>query len=57
MYIFKYVKYEQNKYDLSDVTFEVINDVTVHELMGEFKKFLLAVGFQPGSIDEYIQNE
>lgn len=57
MYIFKYVKYEQNKYDLSDVTFEVINDVTVHELMGEFKKFLLAVGFQPGSIDEYIQKE
>ncbi len=27
------------------------------EVMQEFRHFLLAIGFQPGSIDEYIEAE
>lgn len=57
MYIFKHVKDKDNKYDLSDITFEVEGNLTLSEIITEFRSFLLASGYQPGSIDEYIKGE
>lgn len=39
----------------TEITFKLNNDSGIHEVMQEFRRFLLAVSFTPGTVDQYIE--
>ncbi len=41
----------------NNIVYTVHNDASIHQVMQDFRRFLLAVSFQPGSIDQYIEAE
>lgn len=41
----------------SSVTYTVHNDGGIHDVMQELRRFLLAVGYHPETIDQYIEAE
>lgn len=41
----------------ASVTVTLYNDIGIHEVMQEFRRFLLAVSFHPETIDNYIEAE
>lgn len=41
----------------TEITYIIHDDADLHAVMTEFRRFLLAASFQPGSIDEYIKAE
>lgn len=57
MIVFKHERTSfTNDPDVS-IEFTLHQDEDIHKIMQEFRRFLLAVSFQPGSIDEYIIGE
>jgi hypothetical protein len=42
---------------LSEISYCMYTEGNLYDVMQEFRRFLLAVSFQPGSIDEYIKAE
>lgn len=57
MYIFKHIRNPDNKYDLSNITFEVEGELALDELEPQIKSFLLACGFHPDSVMELFGEE
>lgn len=41
----------------ASVTVTLYNDGSIHDVMQEFRRFLLAVSFQPETVDKYIEAE
>lgn len=41
----------------SSVSMVLHNDASLNDVVQEFRKFLLAVGFHPSSVDNYIEAE
>lgn len=41
----------------SSVSYTIYDEGDLHEVMQEFRKFLLAAGFHPGSVDKYVEAE
>ena len=39
------------------ITFSLYEDLNLHDLILEFRYFLLAIGYQPENINEYIEAE
>jgi hypothetical protein len=42
---------------VSSITYTVYDDGGIHDVMQEFRRFLLAVSFQPETVDKYIEAE
>lgn len=42
---------------VSSITYTAHNDESIHEVMQKFRRFLLAVSFQPETVDQYIEAE
>jgi hypothetical protein len=42
---------------VSEVSMKIYADEGLDDIVQEFRRFLLAVSFQPGSIDKYIEAE
>jgi len=41
----------------ASITYTVYNDASIHEVMQDVRRFLLAVSFHPDVIEEYIEAE
>ena len=41
----------------ASVIVTLYNDDSIHDVMQEFRRFLLAVSFQPETVDKYIEAE
>ena len=41
----------------TEITYKVHNDSHIHDVMQQFRNFLLAVSFTPGTVDQYIESE
>lgn len=46
-----------NGHLVNEIVYTVHNEGNIHDLMQDFRRFLLAVSYQPGSIDQYIEAE
>ncbi len=57
MLIFKHIHKNFEDDIESDVEYTVYGDPDIHRVMQEFRRFLLAVSFQPATIDKYIEAE
>lgn len=42
---------------VSEIEYKVYGDEGIDSVMQEFRRFLLAVSFQPGTVDKYIEAE
>lgn len=42
---------------VNEIVYKVHEEGNLHDLMQDFRRFLLAVSYQPGSIDQYIEAE
>jgi len=42
---------------ISHLTYTVYEDSGIHDVMQEFRRFLLAVSFHPKTVDKYIETE
>ncbi len=55
MMTFKY-EYEDLRDKLAcEIEYTLHDDSSIHEVMQNFRRFLLAVSFHPESVDEYIE--
>lgn len=42
---------------VSEIEYKVHDDGGIHDVMQEFRRFLLAVSYQPETVDKYIEAE
>lgn len=42
---------------ISQLTYTLYEDSGIHDVMQEFRRFLLAVSFQPETVNKYIEAE
>ena len=55
MMIFLHLNNDIKGKPISEIEYMVHEDSDIHEVMQEFRRFLLAVSFQPATVDKYIE--
>lgn len=57
MMIFKHAHCDLGNRLTSEIEYTVHNEGDIHEVMNEFRQFLLAVGYHPETVERYIKAE